>query len=76
MLGHTNSTTTPGTQLQIHGCSGQANQTWTHTSSNQLTARLGGTTLCLDAFGQGTSAGTKVVTWSCNGGGNQQWTLG
>ena len=68
-----NSTPDPGTQLQIHGCSGQANQTWTHTSSNQLTATFGGTTLCMDAFGQGTGAGTKVVTWSCNGGGNQQW---
>jgi hypothetical protein len=69
------STTTAGTQLQIRGCSGQANQTWTRTSSNQLTATVGGTTLCLDASGKGTSAGTKVVTWSCNGGANQQWTV-
>ncbi|WP_329049069.1 ricin-type beta-trefoil lectin domain protein [Amycolatopsis sp. NBC_01488] len=69
------STTTPGTQLQIYGCSGQANQTWTRTSSNQLTATVGGHTLCLDASGNGTSAGTKVVTWSCNGGANQQWTV-
>ncbi|NBH05997.1 arabinofuranosidase catalytic domain-containing protein [Amycolatopsis sp. SID8362] len=69
------STTTQGTQLQIYSCSGQANQTWTRTSSNQLTVSVGGQTLCLDASGNGTSAGTKVVTWSCNGGANQQWTV-
>ncbi len=65
---------TQGTQLQIAGCAAQANQTWTRTSSGQLTATLGGATLCLDASGQGTTAGTKVVTWPCNGGSNQQWT--
>ncbi|WP_318307156.1 arabinofuranosidase catalytic domain-containing protein [Amycolatopsis solani] len=69
------STTTPGTQLQIYSCSGQANQSWTRTSSNQLTVSVGGQTLCLDASGNGTSAGTKVVTWSCHGGANQQWTV-
>ncbi|RSD11877.1 arabinofuranosidase catalytic domain-containing protein [Amycolatopsis eburnea] len=69
------STTTQGTQLQIYSCSGQANQTWTRTSSNQLTVSVGGQTLCLDASGNGTSAGTKVVTWSCHGGANQQWTV-
>jgi hypothetical protein len=69
------STTTSGTQLQIYSCNGQANQTWTRTSSNQLTATVGGQTLCLDASGNGTSAGTKVVTWSCNGAANQQWTV-
>ncbi|WP_410670058.1 arabinofuranosidase catalytic domain-containing protein [Amycolatopsis sp. cmx-4-68] len=66
---------TQGTQLQIAGCTGQANQTWTRTSDGRLTATLGGATLCLDASGQGTSTGTKVVTWSCNGQGNQQWTV-
>jgi hypothetical protein len=70
-----NSTATPGTQLQIHGCGGQPNQTWTRTSSNQLTVTLGGTTLCMDAYGNQTSPGTKVVTWSCNGQANQQWTV-
>ncbi|KDN17276.1 alpha-L-arabinofuranosidase [Amycolatopsis rifamycinica] len=63
------------TQLQIAGCSGQPNQTWTRTSDGRLTATFGGATLCLDASGQGTSAGTKVVTWPCNGQGNQQWTV-
>ncbi|MGW4058240.1 arabinofuranosidase catalytic domain-containing protein [Amycolatopsis sp. NPDC004747] len=64
-----------GTQLQIAGCNGQANQAWTRTSDGRLTATIGGATLCLDASGQGTSAGTKVVTWPCNGQGNQQWTV-
>jgi non-reducing end alpha-L-arabinofuranosidase len=70
-----NSTTTLATQQQIWDCNGQANQTWTHTSSNQLTLTVGGTTLCLDASGQGTSQGTKVIIWSCNGQSNQQWQL-
>jgi hypothetical protein len=70
-----NSTATPGTQLQIHGCNGQPNQQWTRTSSNQLTVALGGATLCMDASGNKTSPGTKVETWSCNGQTNQQWTV-
>ncbi|MEU5265788.1 arabinofuranosidase catalytic domain-containing protein [Amycolatopsis sp. NPDC021455] len=66
---------TQGTQSQIAGCTGQPNQTWTRTSAGELRVTVGGSTLCLDASGQGTSAGTKVITWSCNGGGNQQWTV-
>jgi endo-1,4-beta-xylanase len=70
-----NSSTTPGTQLQIWDCSGNANQAFTHTSSNQLTVFGGSSQLCLDASGQGTSAGTKVITWTCNGQVNQQWNV-
>jgi hypothetical protein len=70
-----NSTTTLGTQLQIRGCNAQPNQTWTRSSSNQLSVTLGGTTLCMDAYNNGTAAGTKVTTWSCNGQTNQQWTV-
>ncbi len=66
---------TQGTQTQIYTCNGQANQAWTHSSSNQLTVTVSGNTLCLDASGQGTSAGTKVITWSCNGQTNQQWNV-
>ncbi|MDX3195100.1 arabinofuranosidase catalytic domain-containing protein [Streptomyces sp. MN03-5084-2B] len=66
---------TQGTQTQIAGCGGQANQSWTRTSDGRLTVAPGGSTLCLDASGQGTSAGTKVVTWPCNGQANQQWTV-
>ncbi|ACU73765.1 Ricin B lectin [Catenulispora acidiphila DSM 44928] len=70
-----NSATTTGTQLQIHDCTGQANQAWTHTSSGQLSVTVGGSTLCLDANGKGTTNGTKAILWSCNGQSNQQWTL-
>jgi hypothetical protein len=68
-------TTTAGTQQQIYDCWGGANQTWTHTTADQLTVTNSGTTDCLDANGQGTSAGTKVIIWPCNGQANQQWTL-
>nr|WP_223186345.1 RICIN domain-containing protein [Streptomyces sp. CBMA29] len=70
-----NSSTTPGTQPQIWDCNGQANQSWSRTSSNQLTVFSGGSQLCLDAYDNQTAAGTKVVTWTCNGGANQQWQV-
>ncbi|CAG6398003.1 ricin-type beta-trefoil lectin domain protein [Streptomyces cocklensis] len=70
-----NSSTTAGTQLQIWDCNGQANQSWTRTSSGQLTVFSGGSQLCLDAYNNQTTAGTKVETWSCNGGANQQWSV-
>jgi non-reducing end alpha-L-arabinofuranosidase len=68
-----NGSTTGGTQQQIWGCNGQANQAWTRTSGNQLTVTNNGTTDCLDANGQGTTAGTKVIIWPCSGQSNQQW---
>ncbi|MFD8304454.1 RICIN domain-containing protein [Streptomyces sp. NPDC059690] len=67
--------TTPGTQTQIRDCTGAANQTWSQSSSHELSVTVGGSRLCLDASGQGTSPGTKVITWSCNNQPNQQWTL-
>jgi hypothetical protein len=70
-----NSATALGTQQQIWDCDGGANQTWTHTSSNQLTLTVGGTTLCLDANNNQTAPGTAVQTWGCDGGANQQWQL-
>ncbi len=70
-----NSSTTPGTQLQIWDCNGQANQTFTRTTSGQITVYSGSSQLCLDAYGQGTTNGTKVATWTCNGQANQQWNL-
>ncbi|GAA3438069.1 ricin-type beta-trefoil lectin domain protein [Kutzneria kofuensis] len=69
------STGTPGAQVTIGTCDGQAGQTWTRTTAAQLTVTLAGTTLCLDANGRGTSPGTKVIVWSCNGQANQQWNL-
>ncbi|WP_104821399.1 ricin-type beta-trefoil lectin domain protein [Kitasatospora sp. MMS16-BH015] len=70
-----NSTTTPGTQVQIWDCNSQPNQTWTRTASGQLTVVSGGTQLCLDAYNGQTSPGTKVEIWSCNGQANQQWKV-
>ena len=70
-----NGSSTPGVQLQIWDCNGQANQTWTRTSSNQLTVVAGGTQMCLDAYDNQTAPGTKVETWTCNGGANQQWQV-
>ncbi|MBM9502991.1 ricin-type beta-trefoil lectin domain protein [Streptomyces sp. KK5PA1] len=70
-----NASTTPGTQTEIWDCNGGANQTFTHTSSGQLTVYSGASQLCLDADGQGTGPGTKVDVWTCNGQGNQQWTF-
>jgi hypothetical protein len=69
------SNTAPGVQLQIWTCNGGSNQVFTHTSSNQLTVTMSGTTLCLGASGNGTSAGTAVLTASCNGTTGQQWNL-
>jgi hypothetical protein len=70
-----NASTTGGTQLQIYSCSGTTNQTFTHTSSGQLTVYSGSTQRCLDASGRGTTPGTKAIIWPCNGQTNQQWTL-
>jgi poly(hydroxyalkanoate) depolymerase family esterase len=63
---------TNGTQTQIWDCNGGTNQTWTSTSTKQLTVYGGAK--CLDATG--TTAGADVAIWDCNGGGNQQWRLG
>jgi hypothetical protein len=71
-----NTSTTPGTQTQIWDCSGGTNQTWTRTSSGQLTVYSGGNLRCLDASGQGRTNGTPVIIWNCNGQPNQQWTVG
>jgi endoglucanase len=62
------------TQVQIYDCSGAANQTWTSTSSKQLTVYGGAK--CLDVYQKKTAAGTPVGIYTCNGGTNQQWKLG
>ena len=71
----TGGSTTPGVQMEIWDCSGSTNQTFTHTSTGQITVYSGGSQLCLDASGGKTSPGTSVITWTCNGAANQQWTL-
>jgi hypothetical protein len=67
-----NSSTTNGAQIQLYDCSGAANQSWTYTSSKQLTVYGN---KCLDANGRGTSNGTAVIIWDCNGQTNQQWNV-
>jgi hypothetical protein len=67
-----NSSTSNGTQTQLWDCTGGTNQTWTYTSSKQLTVYGN---KCLDAFGQGTGNGTAVIIWDCNGQTNQQWNV-
>jgi hypothetical protein len=62
-----------GTQAEIWDCNGGSNQTWTHTSGNQLTVYGGAK--CLDAYNNQVTPGTKVEIWDCNGGANQQWTF-
>ncbi len=59
-----------GALTQIWDCNGGTNQTWTATSSNQLTVYGN---KCLDAGG--TAAGTRLQIWTCHGGANQQWRL-
>jgi hypothetical protein len=70
-----NASTTPGTQLQIRGCSGASEQIFTRTSTGRLTVYSGSGQMCLDANGQGTTPGTKVIIWPCNGQANQQWAV-
>jgi alpha-galactosidase len=69
----TGASQTNGTAAEIWDCNGGSNQTWTHTSGNQLTVYGGAK--CLDAYNNQTSPGTKVEIWDCNGGANQQWNV-
>jgi non-reducing end alpha-L-arabinofuranosidase len=69
----TGASQTDGTAVEIWDCNGGTNQSWTQTSSSQLTVYGG--TKCLDAFDNETSPGTKVEIWDCNGGANQEWTV-
>ncbi|MGW2485946.1 ricin-type beta-trefoil lectin domain protein [Streptomyces sp. NPDC001606] len=66
-------TLTNGTQAELWGCNGGANQAWTYTARKELVVYGD---KCLDAYNRGTANGTKVVIWDCNGQDNQQWTRG
>nr|WP_069463101.1 ricin-type beta-trefoil lectin domain protein [Actinacidiphila rubida] len=70
-----NSATAAGTQVDIWTCGGGTNQTWTHTSSGQLSVYAGSAQMCLDAYDNQTSPGTKVEIWACNGQANQKWLV-
>ncbi|WP_285688707.1 endo-1,4-beta-xylanase [Actinoplanes sp. NBRC 103695] len=59
-----------GTRVTLYDCNGQSNQTWTLTSSKQLTVYG---SRCLDAAGSGN--GSAVQIYSCNGQANQQWNV-
>ncbi|MFI1992947.1 endo-1,4-beta-xylanase [Actinoplanes sp. NPDC020271] len=59
-----------GTRVQLYDCNGQSNQTWTLTSSKQLTVYG---SRCLDAAGSGN--GSAVQIYACNGQANQQWNV-
>jgi serine/threonine-protein kinase len=64
---------TDGTIEEISACQTDPSQSWTLSSSGQLTQNNGA--FCLDDFGFGKTPGTAVGLWSCNGGTNQQWTI-
>ncbi|NUS15838.1 MAG: family 43 glycosylhydrolase [Streptomyces sp.] len=64
---------TNSTQVEIYDCNGSAQQSWTATTSKQLTVYGGAK--CLDAYQKGTTPGTPVDIYDCNGGTNQQWNV-
>nr|WP_168515327.1 glycoside hydrolase family 97 protein [Streptomyces sp. S1D4-11]QIZ00590.1 alpha-glucosidase [Streptomyces sp. S1D4-11] len=64
---------TNGTQVALWDCHGQANQTWTASSTGQLTVYGGAK--CLDAKGSATTDGTPVQIYDCNGTPGQKWTV-
>jgi chitinase len=63
-----NSSTTNGTQMEIWGCNGGANQKLNATGG---TLQVMGK--CLDAPKGATANGTIVEIWGCNGGANQKF---
>ncbi len=68
--------TSAGTNVDISGCTGASNQSFSFVSQGNGIYTIqpsNATGLCLDVFGGGTSPGTRVDVWTCNGGSNQQW---
>ncbi|MGC4852411.1 glycoside hydrolase family 27 protein [Micromonospora sp. DT4] len=61
---------TNGATAIIWDCHGQANQSWTSTSAQELRVYGG---KCLDVNNAGTANGTSVIIWDCHGQANQQW---
>ncbi|MET8366992.1 ricin-type beta-trefoil lectin domain protein [Micromonospora sp. NPDC005194] len=61
---------TNGATTIIWDCHGQANQSWTSTSAQELRVYGG---KCLDVYNAGTANGTSVIIWDCHGQANQQW---
>ncbi|HLL65416.1 MAG TPA: glycosyl hydrolase [Micromonosporaceae bacterium] len=67
-----NAATANGTLVTIWDCNGGANQSWTTTSSGQLTVYGN---KCLDAATGGDSDGDRVQIMDCTGGTAQRWTF-
>jgi predicted alpha-1,2-mannosidase len=67
-----NSSTTPGSAVQIYTCNGSDAQSWTIAPNGTISA-LG---LCLDVWQSGTTNGTPIDLYTCNGTGAQDWTTG
>ncbi|WP_078894836.1 glycoside hydrolase family 97 catalytic domain-containing protein [Streptomyces sp. NRRL S-1022] len=65
---------TNGTQVALWDCQGQANQTWTASTTEQLTVY--GSAKCLDVKGGATADGTAVQIYDCNNSAGQRWTVG
>jgi hypothetical protein len=62
-----------GTKQELYKCVGQANQTWTYsTSSGHLVNDNNG--LCLDDPGWVTTNGTVLDIWGCVNQANEHWT--
>ncbi|GGU78154.1 endo-1,4-beta-xylanase [Lentzea flava] len=67
-----NSSTSPGTQLQIWDCHSEANQQWTRSASGEISVYTGGSRRCLDGPG---GSGAATVIANCTGGNTQKWNI-
>jgi hypothetical protein len=61
--------TASGSKAVLWDCNGGANQQWT-ISGGQIVSAGG---KCLDVYGADSTSGTPIVVWDCHGGANQQW---
>ena len=64
--------TADGTLVELWTCNGGANQQWTPSNGELVSAQSG---KCLDDPASSTTDGTQLEIWTCNGGANQHWTL-
>jgi hypothetical protein len=64
---------TNGTQVALWDCNNGTNQSWTSTTSGQLTVYGGAK--CLDVNGGGAADGTAVQIWDCNNTPAQTWSV-
>ncbi len=65
-----------GTAMEIYSCSGGTNQSFYFVNQGSNLYEIEpnyDAALCLDVYGNRTSAGTEVDVWTCNGQSNQKW---